>query len=488
MADGDVSVKIKLGADISGGVQSRQELEKLRQETKKTTDDGAKHFAGLSNSVGFFQKALTGFGVAGLFTAIYSGVSKIADSFDAARKQAEALNKIQDELAKAKSIQQLVGEYERLKSAAAATASEQSHALQMIDEGVSSRRRLGNAKLEQDKLAAVAALDPAAPDYAEQKAKVEADYASRSAAMNADNAREDIVLARQKLDAEAAGKEKEAEAEDAAAEVTRKKLADAKREKSKADIEAVDLNENDKTGFFDAVGKTMAQLFTGEWGRMAGATTAAGDQTRQEAAKRSADLELRIAALEEEVRKSEERAAGLRKDAVNLRERSDAMGGALEAAGIEGENAMSAARASEKEASHALDKKQKAMQAEADKNTDAMTAAENLSRTQADLQFRIAAEQAKKDDANKAVFQAQNDLDLAKANGEKKQKIGELTAKLQAAQTIANDVNFAADKAINALTEMLKRVEAQLKAASDHIKRSSSVTTYAWEDGNAGGS
>ena len=485
MADGDVSVKIKLGADISGSVQSRQELEKLRQSSKKTTDDATKGFDGLSKSVGFFRKALTGFGVAGLFTAIYQGVAKIADSFKAASKQAEALDKIQNELAKAKGLQQLVSAYERLKSAAAAAASEQSHALQMIDERVGNRRRLDNAKLEQDKLAAIAALDPNAPDYAEQKAKIEADYAARSAAMNSSNAREDIVLARQKLDAEAAGKEKEAEAEDAATAVARKKLAEARVEKSKADIEAVDLNENDKTGVVTAIGKTLAQLFTGDWGRMSGATTAEGDQARQNAAKRAADLELRIAELEEEVRKSEERAASLRKDASNLRERHDAMGGALEAADLEGKNAMSSARASEAEASRSLAKKQKDIHAESEKNAAAMTAAENLARAEADLKSRIAEEQSKKDSASQSVYQAQNAVDLARANG---QPVGSLTAELQAAQSAANDINFAADKAINALTETLKRVEAQLKAASDHIKKSSSATQYAWEDGNAGGS
>ena len=485
MADGDVSVKIKLGADISGGVQSRQELEKLRQSAKKTTDDATKGFDGLSKSVGFFRKALTGFGVAGIFTAIYQGVSKIADSFKAASEQAKALDKIQNELAKAKAMQQLVNAYERLKSAAAAAASEQGHALQMIDDRVGNRRRLDSAKLEQGKLAAISALDPNAPDYAEQKAKIEADYASRSAAMNSSNAREDIVLARQKLEAEAAGKDKEAEAQDAATAVVRRKLADAKREKSKADFESVDLNKNDKTGVANAIGKTLAQFFTGDWGRMAGATTAEGDQERQNAAKRAAELEIRIAELEEEVRKSEERAASLRKDAGNLRERHDAMGGALEAADLEGKNALSFARASEAEASRSLATKQKDIQAESEKNAAAITAAENLSRAEADLKSRIAAEQAKKDAASQSVYQAQNAVDLARANG---QPVGSLTAELQAAQSAANDINFAADKAISALTETLKRVEAQLKAASDHIKRSSSATQYAWEDGNAGGS
>ena len=233
------------------------------------------------------------------------------------------------------------------------------------------------------------------------------------------------------------------------------------------------------------IGKTLAQLFTGEWGRMAGATTAEGDQARQSAAKRAADLELRVAELEEEVRKSEERAASLRTDAGRLRERRDAMGGALEAADIEGRNAMSSARASETEASRSLAKKHKDIQAEADKNAAAIAASENLARSQADLQSRIAAEQAKKDAAGQAVYRAQNAVDLARANG---QPIGPLVADLQSATSAANDVNFAADKAISALTETLKRVEAQLKAASDHIKRSSSVTQYAWEDGNAGGS
>ena len=479
-------VEIEVAVDPSNaskGVNAvKADIDKMSQGAEASAGKAARGFDGLSSSVGTLRKLLTGLGVAGLFTAIYSGVSRIADSFKAASKQAEAFGKIQDGLAKAKGVQQLVSAYEKLKSAAAAAASEQSHALQMIDEGVSNRRRLDSAKLEQSKLAELAALDPEAQDYAEQKAKIEADYASRSAAMNASNAREDVVLARQKLDAEAANKEKEAEAQDAATEVARRKLDDARREKSKSDVQAVELNENDKTTTASAIGKTLSQLFTGDWGRLSGATTAEGDQVRSNAAQRSADLEVRIAELEEEVRKSEERAASLRTDAGRLRERRDAMGDTLEAAEIEGKNARTSARAAESEASRALAKKQADIKDEDERKASAQSASEELARAKALLERQIEREQERKDAAGQSVFRAQNAVDLARANG---QSTAAPLAELQSAQSAANEVAFSADKAIAALTETLKQVETRLDAATRYLKNAESRNRDAWTDGNS---
>ena len=124
--EGEVEVGIKLAADVSGGVQSGQELEKLRQKAKEVmndTDRAAKQasggISGLSKSVGFLRKAMTGFGVAGLFAGAAAAVSKIKDSFAAAAKEAEAFRKIQNDLAQAKALNALVQGYERLKDAVA---------------------------------------------------------------------------------------------------------------------------------------------------------------------------------------------------------------------------------------------------------------------------------------------------------------------------------------------------------------------------------
>ncbi len=490
--EGEVEVGIKLKADVSGGVQSRQELEKLRQKAKETmnaADRAAKQASGgikgFSKSVGFLRKAMTGFGVAGLFAGVAAAISKIKDSFNAAAKEAEAFRKIQDNLAQAKALNALVQGYERLKGAVAAANAEQQHHLEMIDMDVANRRRLDAAKLERDKQAALAGLDPEAEDYAERKAAIEADYAARSASMSASNAKEDIVLSRQKLATQADLKDEEAEAQDAATAVARRKLSDARRERLVAELASADLNDADKTGAGSAIGKTLGQFFTGDWGRMTGARTAEGDAVRRDAAKRAADLELRVQELEEEVRRSEEKSASLRTEAGRLRERRGKMDATLEAADIEGENTRGAARTGEEAAQRALGKKRGEIAAKEDLYADAVVASELLSRREAELQSGIAAQREKKAAANLSVFEAQGAYDLAQANGDRR---GAAAAykNLHSAEAAANEVNFEADKAIESMTAALKDVARRLKAAQSHLEQAAGRESAAWAE-SAGG-
>lgn len=491
-SDGEVKVDIKLAADVSGGVQSRQELEKLRQKAKETMNDAdraAKQASGgiegLSRSVGFLRKAMTGFGVAGLFAGAAAAIAKIKDSFNAAAKEAEAFRKIQNDLAQAKALNALVQGYERLKDAVGAANAAQQHSLDMIDQGVANRRRLDAAKLERGKQAALAGLDPEAEDYAERKAAIEADFAARSASMGASNAKEDVVLSRQKLEAQADLKDKEAEAQDAATAVIRRKLGDARRARQVAESESFELNEADKTGVGSAIGRTLGQLFSGDWGRMAGATTAEGDAVRRDAAKRAADLELKVQELEEALRKSEEKAASLRAEGGRIRERRDKMGELYEAAEIEGENARGAARTGEETAQRALGKKREEIAAKEEKYSDAVAAAEMLSRQEAELQSAIAAQREKKAAANLSVFEAQGAYNLATANGDRR-GAASAAGTLHAAEAAAKDVSYEADKAIAAMTEALKDVERRLKAAQSHIENVSGRERAAWAE-SAGG-
>lgn len=490
--EGEVEVGIKLKADVSGGVQSRQELEKLRQKAKETMNDAdraAKQASGgiegLSRSVGFLRKAMTGFGVVGLFAGAAAAIAKIKDSFNAAAKEAEAFRKIQNDLAQAKALNALVQGYERLKEAVSSAAAAQQHSLDMIDQGVANRRRLDAAKLERDKQAALAGLDPEAEDYAERKAAIEADFAARSASMGASNAKEDVVLSRQKLEAQADLKDKEAEAQDAATAVIRRKLGDARRARQVAESESFELNEADKTGVGSAIGRTLGQLFSGDWGRMAGATTAEGDAVRRDAAKRAADLELKVQELEEALRKSEEKAASLRAEGGRIRERRDKMGELYEAAEIEGENARGAARTGEETAQRALGKKREEIAAKEEKYSDAVAAAEMLSRQEAELQSAIAAQREKKAAANLSVFEAQGAYNLATANGDRR-GAASAAGTLHAAEAAAKDVSYEADKAIAAMTEALKDVERRLKAAQSHIENVSGRERAAWAE-SAGG-
>jgi len=125
---------------------------------------------------------------------------------------------------------------------------------------------------------------------------------------------------------------------------------------------------------------------------------------------------------------------------------------------------------------------------EADKEAalaSARASAPELQRQVEELKQRIAAEQEKKAAAGMAVYQAQGAYDAAKLDGKQREQQAAFSG-LQAAQNAAQDVNHAADTAINALTETLKSIEARLKAAQNYMKTQSKQQNYAWIEAPSG--
>lgn len=489
---GEVNVNIKVSATGDGAAKATKNLDGVAKAAKRVSNESKGALADMQGAVGKVQGAfgalrnvLTGFGIGALVTSMSAGIAKIASSFGAARKSAEEFAQTQSRLAQEKGIAALANDYAKMTDAINAAAAAENHHLEMIDIEVANRRKLAAAKLDSAKEDEIARLDANATDYAEQLDKIEKKYAALRAAQGASDAREDIVLARQKLNASADQTDKAAEAQDAASAVIEAKIRQARREKSAADFDAVNLNEHDKTGAASAVGKTLGQLFTGDWGRMADAKTAEGDAVRNAAADKSAALEKQIAALTEELRKSNEAAARLRQEAANTRDKANAMSGSLQAADIAGDNARRAAQRGTEAAQRALDKNHADSAAEAAKLADAQKARQLLAAQKADLKAQIAAQQAKKDAAGKAVYEAQGSYDLARLDGSRSAQSAAL-ATLQQAQSAAQNVNFAADSAITALTKTLQSVEARLKAAQAHLKSQSKRQNYAWAESPAG--
>ena len=490
--DGEVNVKVKITAENGGVVQAENGLKRVRNAAKKTASESKSGFEQMRASVGKVQGAfgalrnvLTGFGIGGFVVALTGGISKIIDSFGSAKKSADEFRAIQVKLAEEKGIASLANDYNKLTDAINAAAAAENHQLEMIDIEVANRRKLAAAKMEAAKEDEISKLDANAKDYAEQLDKIEKKYAALKAAADASNAREDLILSRQKMEAQAGQTEKQAAAQDEASKAIEAKIKAARRAQSRADIEAVDLNSADKTGVLSAVGKTMGQLFTGDWGRMSEAKTSEGDQVRKQAAERSAELEKQIQALTEELRKSNEQAAKLRQDAKNTREKAAAMGGALEAAEIEGDTARKTAARGETAAQAALDKNHAEQAAEAAKIADAEKARALLSVQKQNLQAQIAAQQQKKDAAAFQVYNAQGTMDAARLGGNRGIQQSAF-ANLQAAQDAAQNVNHAADTAINALTATLKNVEARLKAAQNFLESQSKQQRNAWNEAPAG--
>ena len=91
----------------------------------------------------------------------------------------------------------------------------------------------------------------------------------------------------------------------------------------------------------------------------------------------------------------------------------------------------------------------------------------------------------RKNAANYSVFQAQGSYDAARLGGSRSAQSSAL-ADLQQAQSAAQNVNFAADSAINALTKTLQAVEARLKAAQAHLEAQSKQQRNAWSESPPG--
>ena len=200
---------------------------------------------------------------------------------------------------------------------------------------------------------------------------------------------------------------KEAEAQDAQTALVRRNLGNAQIELSRAQNESVSLNESDKTGTLSAIGKTMGQLFTGDWGRMAEAKTEAGDAIRRDAAKRAAAAELKVGELQEQLRKSEAQAAELRREAERLREKQGKVGGALDAIRVEDQTALGANLRAQSAADRAVDKRLAAVE------KDEATIAQGSGRVAA-LKRQIAAVEAQKSSAISADAKEQMDAEMAR--------------------------------------------------------------------------
>ena len=503
MADGDINVKLKITADGSGAKAAEKSIKGVGDTAKKTAADtkgGLEKMQAATGRVsGAFEamkKVLTGFGIGGLVMAVVGGISKISSSFNHAQKQAEEFQKIQDNLNREKAIAALANDYQKLTEAINASAAAQNHQLELIDQEVSNRRRLRDAKLEAAREDEIAKLDENASDYAEQLDRIEKKYARLKAAHANSDAVENLVLERQKQEQKADQTLAQAEAQDKATEVLAARRRSLQGKKWNAEIDAIQLNDEDKTGAGSIVGKTLGQLFTGDWGRMAEAKTSEGDAIRRQAAERAAQYELELQKIDAEIAASKAKAEELRKEAGRIREKAGKNDALIEAVEIEGETSRKATRRAEASSQAKLKKKHddaeaakaeeeaKAKEHEA-KIADAEAAKAALAKKRTELLASIEAEQAKKDAASLNVYNARGTYETAKLSGDGRQQLAAHQS-LKQAQDAAQNVNVAADSAINALTDTLRSVEARLKAAQNFLERNSKQQQNAWSETPAG--
>ena len=373
MADGDVNVKIKLGSDLSGGVQSREELKKIRAEANKTGNDTAKSAAkaahgmqGLEKSVGLVRKVLSGFGVGALFLSAVAGVEKIIESFGRAEQKAKDMQKAAAEKAFAKSISDLADSYAKLNAQLSAAEQKENNVLEIIDAEVKARRDLQEAKIsaaEQDELATV---DPNAKDAAEQRAIIQAKYQHMRDTNAASDKVEDLVLQRQKYDTQAKADDKAAESkENEASDLERK----ARLVKSKAEgegIAAVAPNEKDKSGIARYFLEGFREIFTLDWGRVGSWKTEAGDAERDKHKANQEALEKQAEELQKQADAARKDAEAKRESASQNRRRMEAMNGSVEAAQINEDTQQLKSSSTEADARRSLEKRREEIRREED--------------------------------------------------------------------------------------------------------------------------
>lgn len=475
MADnGDVNVKIKLGADVSGGVQSRAEMQKLRAEAKRTATDTASGFTklkdgalGVSRAIGFINKAIMGFGIIGLLTPI---INLFKSWHEEAKKTEEAARNLRKEMemkSAAAQVKEIAAAYKELTDAINETKEARQRDQEVFDEEVRVRREAEDAEMAADLADALAAVDPNAEDADKQKQRINERFDAKKKRLAADRKKEDVVLRRQKLEGEAE------DATNAADKLEGTLAADDKailRARTRAStLEALSKMKNDKDGTWWSPNKKTDE----------------GNAVREQQRKEAEQAREEVKRLEADKKSKEKQIKDLRDSAAHSRKIRDVIGRSIDTAELEREN-VNVEEDTTIAANKAADKKEADKKAkEQAKVDDAKRAVELLQAEKSRIEAQIADRQSDKDAMGKYVADAEGDYETAKlGNNRKAQKSA--YANLQNLQQTAQNVNHEADSAINALTETLRSVETRLKAAQSAIKQASKQQQYAWNESPAG--
>ena len=478
MADGEVNVKVKITAENGGVTQAVTGLDKVGKKAKETAEktksgfeQANQAFDKVTKAAGAFQKILSGFGMVGIATALVGGITKIIDSFGEAKKKAEEFQKAADEKKVQDGIDALADSYKKLTDAIAGANAARTAQKEIEDIELKNKRDLEDANIdlaEQKELDAIDAKDPAA---AEARAEIQARYKAKRDNLAVQRGIFDGVRERQDLQQGAIADRENADKIDAAANETQKKIAEAKARKNAALARSTAMNSEDDDGnYFSQAKNSIGKIFTLEWGRLGDYRTDKGDAIRKEAQAEAEKEQARIEQLEGELTAQRKQAEDLRTSAGQKDRKAEALGGSVEAQRVREQVVSMQGTASVAAAVRATDAKDREVAAKNKEVSDAITAQELLEREKAEVKGKISAAEARKAAAAQSVYDAQGNLDLAKANG--KGIVGAQQA-LISAQRAADGVNREADAAIAAFSESLKSIESKLNIAARIIQQSS---------------
>lgn len=191
--------------------------------------------------------------------------------------------------------------------------------------------------------------------------------------------------------------------------------------------------------------------------------TEKGDEYREKMAEQADALDKRVAEQEKEIADERKGIDDLEKKSEHLMKKASIQGKIALNADVAVEAANVSAATTDKAAS-------KALTDEEAKLADARRAKQLLSEQKADVKKRIESEEARKADAGRSEYEAQLKYDRSRVDGSNRtQQVAAFNA-LQDAKKSAQNVNFAADSAINSLKKTLDSIETRLKAASSYLE------------------
>lgn len=490
--DGEVNVKVKITAENGGVVQAESGMKRVGDSAKKTAAESKRGFeqmqasvGNVSKALGLFHRALAGFGVRGAITGVISVVDKIRDSFKSAKREAEEFDKAAKADEVRKSIEALAESYKGLTDSIARANAERQHENEIDDIKLKNARDIEDAQIDLAEQQELAAVDGNAADAEERRNVIRARYSERRGTIAAARNRENGTIERDRLMEDAKSKEAEAARIDEAIKRDDEAIRAARARRSAAAAESVSENDEDATGIWSKAGQNLKSIVTLNWGKFGDTRTAEGDKIRSEAAQRMKAEDDIIRQLENDRAGKARSANELREAARKSGEKAAALSGRVESDDLRMKIAQIRGSEENKGAQAALDKNHAAQAAKAARIADAEKARALLTAQKQSLQAQIADEQRRKDAAAYQVYQAQGTMNAARLGG-KRDAQRSAFGNLKAAQDEAQNVNHAADSAINALTATLKSVEARLKAAQNYLESQSKRQRNAWSESPAG--
>lgn len=483
--DYDTRITVGLEADLSGGVQTEKELDKLKKKAKELAKEGESGagqvtaaLGKVSNAAGMLRRVLAGFGVVGAITGLIGAIGRLKESFGAAKKEAEALKAAQDKAAHKEAVGALAKSYKELEEATKRAADAAQHSNEMLDISVKNARDLEDAQLdlaEQRELDAVDGSDPVAQ---QRRAEISARYSQRRGSLAASRGRENVVYERQRLQGDADAKRKAADDIVQSLAEDDRVISEAERRRSDALTRGDAENDRDATGFWAGFGKNLQDIVSLNWGSVGDARTGAGDAKRAEAKAEAEELEAEIKQLKERKDAKLKEAERLRQEAARAEEKKDALGGQIEVSDVKRAAADIVGRRGSESATLAREKKETEVRREEEQRAaDALAISRGKARI-GRLEKSKSSEEARAQAAadsfareNEDVFRARNAYDMAVANrGGGSREAKSALAALQKEEAEAREAKAEMERVAARVASTIAGINEQIRALAKAVQ------------------